>query len=141
MIDLVFIRSTLAVKCPRGMYYDVDSATCKNCPVGNISTEEGSLQCQPCPADSSTLEEGSKTCTGKLSFTLALITLTAFVRAYCLQRNRLTALFLLRGNPSGEFFFPRTTCIVNYLNRSDGGGRGGRKSRTWDLGYPLIANG
>jgi len=55
----------ICVKCPKGMFYDSSTNTCKNCAVGYISTSEGSLQCQACPANSSTLVEGSKTCTAQ----------------------------------------------------------------------------
>ena len=69
MIFFLFILgifSVFSVKCPKGMFYDSSTNTCKNCAVGYISTSEGSLQCQACPANSSTLVEGSKTCTGNL---------------------------------------------------------------------------
>ena len=52
------------VKCQKGMYYDVDTKTCKNCAIGFVSSQEGSLSCTKCPDNSSTLVEGSKTCTG-----------------------------------------------------------------------------
>ena len=63
-ILFMFSNILLVVKCPMGLYYDTPSKTCKPCPIGFISTQEGSLQCEACPANSSTLEEGSKTCTG-----------------------------------------------------------------------------
>jgi len=55
----------ICVKCPKGLYYDTSSSTCKPCQIGHISTQEGSTQCVPCPTNSSTLVEGSETCTAK----------------------------------------------------------------------------
>ena len=56
----------LVVKCPMGLFYDTPSKTCKPCPIGFISKQEGSLQCDACPTNSSTLVEGSKKCTGNI---------------------------------------------------------------------------
>ncbi|XP_078370515.1 uncharacterized protein LOC144654290 isoform X2 [Oculina patagonica] len=55
----------ICVKCQIGSFYDSSSKTCKPCPLGEISKQEGSLQCEACPANSSTLEEGSKVCTAQ----------------------------------------------------------------------------
>lgn len=56
-----FVNDT-CVKCPRGMYYNKSSSTCEKCPVGFISTAEGSFKCEACPSMKSTEGEGSKIC-------------------------------------------------------------------------------
>lgn len=56
------------VKCPRGMYYNNSSSTCEKCPVGFISTAEGSFKCEACPSMKSTEREGSKICMGNSIF-------------------------------------------------------------------------
>lgn len=56
------------VKCPRGMYYNKSSSTCEKCPVGFISTAEGSFKCEACPSMKSTEGEGSKICIGNSIF-------------------------------------------------------------------------
>ena len=60
--------NVFTVKCPKGMYYNITTKTCKNCATGYISSQEGSLECEACPEISSTLVEGSKKCTGKFTF-------------------------------------------------------------------------
>ena len=71
------------VKCPRGMYYNKSSSTCEKCPVGFISTAEGSFKCEACPSMKSTEGEGSKICIGNSIFLrLKTIALMSSIRNY-----------------------------------------------------------
>ena len=85
----------LAVKCPKGLYYDTSSSTCKPCQIGHISTQEGSTQCVPCPTNTSTLVEGSETCTGNVIVCLFIYIFIYLLLTYPHRAHEDSCIYLL----------------------------------------------